>query len=169
MKQVGVYILSLSVFGAGCIGDVKPPYGNSGDSTILVTTAATGDMSAQYTVAISEYIKAAYRGGITLTDTLFIGKNPDMPDVNLPAVIANVPVILVTSETAKQTLGYRDSLTYLNIIGWPGKEQSEFLIVRFESFKPQHNCTILLKPSADTFLLDSLYFDYPYGKLNMQR
>ncbi|MCD6010805.1 MAG: hypothetical protein K0Q79_667 [Flavipsychrobacter sp.] len=117
-----------------------------------------------YTKAIAEYIKEVYTKGKQLPDTLFIGRNIDFPDITLPATIEQARIVLLTSEEAQQKLAYRKTLVYLNVMGWIEKDKAEFLIVRFNEFKPQHNCHIYFERSEGMLVLDSLGFNYPYGK-----
>lgn len=124
------------------------------------------EQTKAYCQAISEYIKAVYVAGVSRPDTLFVGKNTDMPDIRLPNVIEGINTVLLTSEIAKRKLTYRKSLVYLNVVGWIEPRKSEFLIVRFNEFKPQHNCTIHFKRNAQTkeMELEKLTFQYPYDK-----
>ena len=128
------------------------------------TSSPQNDTAELYTKAIAEYIKAAYTKGTPLPDTLFIGRNIDFPAITLPAVIHTANILLLTSEEAQQKLSYRRSLVFLNVMGWIEKEQAEFLIVRFNEFKPQHNCSIFLVRNAGALVLDSLGFNYQYVK-----
>ncbi len=126
----------------------------------------TTDHTAAYVNAISEYIKAVYVNGVARPDTLFIGKNVDMPNIKLPNSIEGITTVLITSEAAQNKLSYRKSLEYLNVVGWPERDKSEFIIVRFNEFKPQHNCTIHFKRNAKTrqMELEGLTFQYIYGQ-----
>lgn len=126
----------------------------------------TTDHTAAYVNAISEYIKDVYVNGVVRPDTLFIGKNVDMPNIKLPNSIEGITTVLITSEAAQNKLSYRKSLVYLNVVGWPERDKSEFIIVRFNEFKPQHNCTIHFKRNIKTrqMELESLKFDYPNGQ-----
>lgn len=124
-----------------------------------------------YNQAISEYIKAVYKKDVPRPDTLFIGKNVDMPDIALPNTIQGIITVLMTSEEAKQKLSYRKSLVYLNVVGWLDGDNQEFMIVRFHEFKPQHNCSIHFKHNSRSkeMELESLTFQYPYTKKKMQK
>ncbi len=122
--------------------------------------------SNAYTEAIAQYIAAVYKGGVIRPDTLFIGKNVDMPNIVLPDSIANIKVHLISSESAQRKLTYRKSLVYLNVVGWLEKKTSEFIVVTFFEFKPQHNCKMLFNNTADFRQMDlvSIKWEYPYSK-----
>jgi hypothetical protein len=124
-------------------------------------------ISAGYAIAIGEYIKAMHKDAKPLTDTLFIGVLDNIPDVDLPATIQGANV-LILDEAEQKELQRRRSSVFLNVISWTDAVSPEYLIVTFKDFKPQHNCTILLKRNATTdgWELDSLDFEYPYGKQN---
>lgn len=124
-----------------------------------------------YCQAISEYIKAVYKKDVPRPDTLFIGKNVDMPDITMPNTIQGINTVLITSEAAEQKLSYRKSLVYLNVVGWLDSDKHEFIVVRFHEFKPQHNCSIHFKRNSRSkeMELASLTFQYPYTKKNMQK
>lgn len=120
--------------------------------------------NALYVFALGEYIKATY-GAAELPDTLFVGKNADMPKIELPANINGINVLLVSSDEAKKKLRYRNTLVYINIVGWIDKSSAEFILVKFHEFQPIHNCHINLKyTKKKEILLDSIRFEYPYGK-----
>ncbi len=117
-----------------------------------------------YTRAISEYIDAMYKPGVTRPDTLFIGRNVDMPRIQLPRTINGLNILMLTSEEGERKLSYRKTLIYLNVVGWIDPQKSEFIIVAFNAFKPQHNCNMHFShtPVGDNIKLDSLSFQYPY-------
>lgn len=124
-----------------------------------------------YSRAISEYLKAVYKKDVPTPDTLFIGKNVDMPDIKLPQTIQGITTVLMTSEEAEKKLSYRKSLVYLNVVGWLDSDKQEFIVVKFHEFKPQHNCSIHFKrnPRSKEMELESLTFQYPYSKKDMQK
>lgn len=169
MKLIRYFYIILFVAGlcivpdAYCQVPVKTTARHEGAKSDIArqTVRATG----AYTTAISEYIKAVYKIGVPRPDTLFIGKNADMPDIILPTSIQGINTVLTTSEDAGKKLSYRSSLVYLNVVGWLDKNRAEFIIVKFHEFKPQHNCTIHFRyDSKGEMQLTSLSFQYPYGK-----
>lgn len=119
-----------------------------------------------YTVAINEYINAVYKPGVSRPDTLFINKNVDMPDIKLPPSIQGIGIVILPGDRSFQTLRKRSSSVLLNIPSWLSGDKPELMIVTFKDLKPQHHCSIHLKYNAErtNFVLDSLVFDYPYGK-----
>lgn len=119
-----------------------------------------------YCRALDEYVKLVYKVGVPRPDTLFIGKDVDMPDIVLPGVIQGINTVLITSEDTQKKLRYRTSLVYLNAIGWVDNRRSDFLIFTFNEFKPQHNCSMRFShnSTSDEMHLDSLSFQYPYGR-----
>jgi hypothetical protein len=122
--------------------------------------------SKAYTLAISEYLKKVYQNGTPQPDTLFIGKQALDRPITLPAKIEGINVMVITSKAAQNKLSYRKSLIFLNVVGWLEKTESEFMIVAFHEFKPQHNCSLKFKTNpvnGDTQLI-SLTFDYPNKK-----
>jgi len=117
-----------------------------------------------YSLAIGEYIDTVFTS--TKPDTLFIGKHPDFPAIQLPREIHKMKIMLLTNDEAMKKLKYRKTLIYLNVIGWPDKLNAEFLIVTFfDGGKPQHNLHLYFsRPTAsDEFQRDSLYFEYQYA------
>lgn len=129
-------------------------------------SAVDSGASNMYERAISEYFKAFYKKGVSTPDTVFIGKNVDMPSIRLPTSIEHIPVKLTSSEAAQKKLKYRTTLVYLNVVGWIEDNNPEFMVVHFENFRPQHNCQLYFireKGTASLRLLNVL-FKYPYGK-----
>ena len=139
----------------------------------VTTSKPNGENEATkaYCQAISEYVKTVYGKSVTRPDTLFIGKNVDMLDIKLPGAIQGINTVLITSEDAEKKLSYRKSLVYMNIVGWLEHDKSEFLIVTFFEFMPQHHCSIHFKRNAASkeMELESLTFQYPYTKKKMQK
>jgi len=126
---------------------------------------AANEITESYTQAIAEYLKAMYKKDNAVPDTLFIGKNPDFPDIKLPATILKTNIMLLTGEEAEEKLHRRKPMVYLNIMGWVQSDKSEFIIVTFfEGGKPQHNCHIYFTHNSanNEFKLDSLKFEYQY-------
>lgn len=107
-----------------------------------------------------------YKPGTLRPDTIFVGRHPDFPAISLPASIAGTPAIVISPDGADLRLAGHARPVYLNIMGWVGMEQSEFLIVTFHNSKPQHNCSIFLRrpPGGTTQVADSIGVQYPYGK-----
>src|ERR1044071_8082603 len=155
-------LLSLSCNIPGSTTGTLPVTETAEDSSKTVAGQEREQISSAYTTAIAEYIKAAYAGK-PLPDTLFIGRHPELPDIELPATIQNTNIQLLTDAGARKKLAYRTSLVYLNVMGHTCAEHPEFLIVCFRELRPKHNCFVYLKPGAGhSWQLDSLSFEYPY-------
>lgn len=146
---------------AACSYHAQRPVGTTGTQNLHA------DPLKNYCQAVAEYIKAVYNRDNPVPDTLYLGKNPEYPDIQLPASISNVPVKLMTADAAETYLKNRKGWVFLNVIGWPEQENPEFLIVTFfEGWKPQHNCHLYFShiPTGNDLLLDSLKFEYPYPR-----
>lgn len=127
------------------------------------------DHAKIYSQAIAEYIRAVYKKDKSGLDTLFIGKHPDFPSIQLPAMIQDTKVMLLTTDEADKKLQYRKSLVYINMFGWITKDRAEFILVTFfNGYRPQHNCLIDFKYNSKRkeFELDKLRFEYPYSNSN---
>lgn len=122
------------------------------------------EITEAYVKAIGDYIREVYKNGKPLPDTLFVGRHPDFPDIKLPPHIEGASIALVTGEESRLKLAYRKTLVYLNVMGWIEKETAQLLIVTFNEFRPQHNFSVFYKRAAGALVLDSMAFDYPYGK-----
>ncbi|MBL0316930.1 MAG: hypothetical protein IPP69_14660 [Flavobacteriales bacterium] len=120
-----------------------------------------------YTRAIEEYIKWTNAQNSETTDTIFIGRHDDFPDIELPVIIEDKKICLIPFEDSFQLLRSKHHITYLNIVGTVTPTSSEFLFVTFhEGGKPQHNCTVkLIHPDgSEKIRLESLMVDSAYTK-----
>lgn len=124
------------------------------------------DLTNAYSKAIAEYIKAVYKRDNLRFDTLFVGKNKDVPDIKLSPRIENTPVLLLTQEDANKKRTYRKSLVFVNIAGAVTKENAEFVFFTFfPKYEHQFDCMINLiyKPDKKTLQLNTLTFkNYAY-------
>lgn len=124
------------------------------------------DISNAYSQAIAEYIKAVYKRDNLRFDTLFVGKNKDVPDIRLSPRIENTPVLLLTQEDANKKRTYRKSLVFVNIAGAVTKENAEFIFFTFfPKYEHQFDCMInfVYKPAKKAMVLDTLTFkNYAY-------
>ena len=112
----------------------------SGQSTYSPTKA---ELTNAYSRAIAEYIQAVYKRDKTSFDTLFFGKHDDFPDIQLPAVIQNTNIKLLTTGEADKKRKYHKSLVFINMIGWIKKNKSEFMLVTFyPGYVHQFDCII---------------------------
>ena len=129
--------------------------------------------SKGYTQSIAEYVKAIYAKDKTSFDTLFIGKHEGFLDIDLPSIIQNTKIVLLTSEAAEKKFRYRKSFTYINIIGDFTKDFSFFKLIVFKTEKtpeknnwwPVHNFIVDFNYNLKTkvFALDKVKFEYPYS------
>jgi hypothetical protein len=120
-----------------------------------------------YIKGVAEYLKASFEKHKFSPDTIFIGKLPEDPDIDLPATIEKVPVKFITIEEATEKMKQAKSWNNINIASWINTRSAEFIIVTFlDGGKPQHNCKVFLseRPGKKEFELDSLRFEYPYKK-----
>jgi hypothetical protein len=159
------------VFFTKCGTSKAQVQGNGGDSirfnTQFPDLRPRSEVMEAYRGAIAEYIKAVYKDGKPLPDTLFIGENLSFPEIRLPLSIEGANVAMINGDSCWNRLMKRNSLAFLNVIGWITKDKMEFRIVTFaDGGKPQQNCSEYFTHSADRneLHLDSLKFDYPYGK-----
>jgi hypothetical protein len=122
------------------------------DSSLIKTTAI-------FTAATAEYIKAFFKKD--KPDTLFLSRNPEFPDITLPAVIEKIPIRIIDTEEG-HAIAKRRPMTILNLINF---ENGEFLIVTFkDGFHPQHNCYMYFTYSNSKYKLDSLRMEYQKTK-----
>jgi len=89
-----------------------------------------------YSIAIAEFIRAAFKNDRTTFDTLYFGKHvygqpDDFPDIELPDVIEKTHIRLVTPEAGQKKQLENKSLVYVNMMGWVDVEKAEFIFVVF--------------------------------------
>ena len=120
-----------------------------------------------YTQSISEFIKAVYKKDKISFDTLYFGKHvygqdDDWPDVQLPKKIEDTEVILISPELGLELQKIRNSVIYINLIGWVDKQKAEFVFVVFSNGR-QHQYDYFVDftylASQQTFVLDKIYFE----------
>jgi hypothetical protein len=150
MLLIIIFIIPLSVFGQSTYSPGK------------------SEVEKAYSKAIDEYITAVYQRDKSVFDTLFFGRHADFPDIELPAMIQNTKIILLTTEEADKKRKYRKSLVFINMIGWITKDKSEFMLVTFyPGYVHQFDCMINFKYNSKRkeFELEKLQFtNYAYGK-----
>lgn len=132
------------------------------------TTAVQKDeLGKIYIQAIAEFIKAANKKNGAGFDTLFFGKRAygkpdDFPNIELPETIENTPVRLITPEIGLKKQQERNSLVYINMIGWVDKEKAEFILVVFSNGgEHQYDYTInfIYSSARKDFVLDKILFE----------
>lgn len=138
---------------------------NSKPSKEDVVKTAQDVVVRNYTRAIEEYIHWTSSQKPIEEDTLFIGKHPDFPDIQLPNVIGGKVIGIIPFEEASSFLHTKEKCIFLNIVGNVEEKSAEFLFVTFhEKGKPQHHCTVKLQrlDGSDEILLQSLTVDSVY-------
>ena len=134
------------------------PFMVCGQSTYTPTKA---EMTRYYSQAAGEYIKAVKKRDKPGFDTLFIGKHKDFPDIDLPAIIENTRIMLLTGEEADKKSEYLKSWVFVNMIGWIKKDRSEFFLVTFyPGYVHHYDCIINFKYNfkRKEFELENLQF-----------
>lgn len=112
-----------------------------------------------FTAATAVYIKEILKS--KKTDTLFLSRNPDFPNITLPTIIEGIPVQIIVTEEGHR-ISKRRPMTILNLIDL---SEGEFMIVTFkDGFIPQFNTKLYFHYNKGEFKLDSLETTYPYTK-----
>lgn len=118
------------------------------------------DLAKIYSQAIEEYMRAVFEKEKTNFDTLFLGKQTDFPDIDLPATIDQTKIRLLTQEEidSKKSI-YSQSSPFINLIGFVEVDKAEFIFVTFyPEFQHQYDCYIDFRYDSDKkeFDLDKL-------------
>lgn len=106
------------------------------------------DLTTVYSQAIADYIRFVDKEHNLTFDTLFFGKREfgqadDFPDIELPAIIENTNIILISPDQGKKIQNERRSSFYINLIGWVDSDHAEFIFVTFSNgFAHQFDCFI---------------------------
>jgi hypothetical protein len=99
-------------------------------------------LAKTYSIAISDYLDAENKKDKTNFDTLFIGKQVEFPEIELPKEINGAKIILLNPEEiirSKQL--YCKTSPYINLIGSVEKDKAEFIFVTFyPEFQHQYDC-----------------------------
>lgn len=127
---------------------------------------AMEELTNIYTQAIAEFIKATYQKDNTTFDTLYFGKHiygqpDDFPDIELPQIIENTQIRLISPELGQKKQAVQKKLVYVNMMGWVDKEKAEFVLVVFSN-GGQHQYDYFINFIADNltkFELDKIEFE----------
>lgn len=93
------------------------------------------DTVAAYRTAIADYLAAMDTTASPLPDTVFVGRHPDFPDIELPDPIAGRRILLI-DPTAAEAVKDRTHFAYLNVFATFTPGRVEFFVVRFgEGFR----------------------------------
>lgn len=115
-------------------------------------------LTKTYTQAITAYINAVHQKDQSRFDTLFLGKRPDFPDLDLPDTISGVNIrVLEEGEINRKKLNYQKTTPYINLIGFVETDAAEFIFVTFyPEFNHQYDCYLNFKvePGKKEFVLE---------------
>lgn len=148
------------------------------EASNLSSASMTDSLALQdmYTRAIAEFIKAAYQNDKTTYDTLYFGKHvygqpEDFPDIELPRMIEDTEIRIVTPEVGQTIQLERKSLVYVNMMGWIDESRAEFLLVVFSNHA-QHQYDYMVNfaynTSSKRYELDHIAFE-DYLKIERQK
>lgn len=152
-----VFIVTIFLTLFGCSSQT-PPGSNSevvSSDSSSSTTQLTIDTVEQknnltkiYSQAIGDYIRLVNSEYSLTFDTLFFckrefGQVEDFPDIDLPAIIENTNIKLISPDQGKRIQTDRKSSFYINLIGWVNSDNAEFIFVTFSNgFVHQFDCFI---------------------------
>lgn len=88
------------------------------------------DTTAAYRTAIADYIGAMDTSAAPLSDTVYIGRHPDLPQIELPAVIAGRSIRIIDPAVGESEK-HRARFAYLNLFATFTPDNVEFYMVRF--------------------------------------
>lgn len=130
----------------------------SSDTDSLITGKA--ELGKIYTQAITTYIEAIHKKEKTIFNTLFLGKQFEFPDIDLPATIGGAAICLLEPEDINNKKSfYGKSSPYINLIAFIGNNKAEFIFVTFyPEFNHQYDCYVNFRynPEKKEFDLDKL-------------
>lgn len=95
-------------------------------------------LSKIYKQAIGDYIRKVNKEYKLTIDTLFFGKHvygqpDDFPNIELPAVIENINIKLISPEEGKKKQRLKNQSFYINLIGSVNSGNAEFTFVTFSN------------------------------------
>lgn len=91
---------------------------------------ASVDTTSSYRTAIADYIQAMDTSAAPLPDTVYIGRHPEFPRIELPSVIARRSVRVIDPAVGESEKRHA-RFAYLNIVSTFTPGQVEFYVVRF--------------------------------------
>lgn len=130
-----------------------------------ITAKQKDDLAAIYSQAIADYIRLVNKEYKLSFDTLFFGKHvygqpDDFPDIELPAVIEQTNIKLISPEQGAKKQQENKSSFYINLIAWTYADRSEFAFVTFSNgMAHQFDCFINYKKSEKGFNMESSRFE----------
>ena len=118
------------------------------------------ELAKIYSQAIEEYLRAVSEKEKTNFDTLFLGKQINFPEIDLPATIGRTRIrLLGQEEIGNKKSIYSQSSPYINLIGFVEVDKAEFIFVTFyPEFHHQYDCYIDFRYDSEKkeFDLDKL-------------
>ena len=130
-----------------------------------ITTKQKDDLAKIYSQAIADYIRLVNKEYKLSFDTLFFGKHvygqpDDFPDIELPAVIEQTNIKLISPEQGAKKQQENKSSFYINLIAWMYADKAEFTFVTFSNgMAHQFDCFINYKRSEKGFYMESSRFE----------
>jgi hypothetical protein len=105
---------------------------------VCVSGQTKSELTKVYTIAITDFIKAAVKKNNKNFDTLYFGKRKtgepdDFPDIQLPNTIERTVIKLISPEAGEKSQAQNSSRIYINLIGWVNKQKAEFIFVVFSN------------------------------------
>lgn len=153
---------SLALFGCSSqttnrsvIDKVSSDSSSSTTPQTSITAKQKSDLIKIYSQAIGDYLRLVNKEYKLTFDTLFFGKHvygqpDDFPDIELPAVIENTNIKLISPEQGKKKENERVSAFYINLIGWIDSDKAEFTFVTFSNgMAHQFDCFINYKRNTN--------------------
>lgn len=137
------------------------------------TTASKDELTKIYAQSIADYIKAVSKEYKINFDTLFFGKHvygqpDDFPDIELPEVIEDTQIRLLTPEAGMQKQKESKSSFYINLVGFVEDEKAEFIFITFSNgYAHQFDCFIQYTYHTElkAYMLENSRFEnYLYKK-----
>ncbi len=134
---------------------------------------AKSDLEKIYFQALGDFINAANKKSGKPFDTLYVGKMrngtpDDFPDIDLPRIIENTQIRLITPKEGEITQNAVKTRIYINMIGWVNNENAEFKFFVFSNgFAHQYNYSLNYKYAVKKKayeLIKSEYKGPPFDK-----
>jgi hypothetical protein len=89
------------------------------------------DTAQAYSTLLAGYIRERRERDRPVPDTLYVGRHPDFPRIELPESLEHTHIRVIAPEKAEM-LKSDPRFLYLNIFGWVNGKSAEFQVVTFE-------------------------------------
>jgi hypothetical protein len=126
-----------------------------------------------YSQAITEYIRSMNTIDLLNFDTLFVGPDEYLHDVQLPKEILKTKIARLTQEEGDRKAEYRKTFVFANVIATISKDHAEFIFVTFITEKalgkaawlPKHNYVVDLNydPKTKEYKFEKQRFEHKYS------